>query len=277
MQFTLWPACVKVHGFEQQVQAAAAAGFDSLAISPVMIKALRDMGWGDDRIRDYPRDHGICLSHYDGFSDWAPLRYSPDLADEAKAIFDVSTDECLAICDALELNAICAVGAFGAGECELEALQDSFGRFAERAGNAGVRVDLEFLPMWGIADLATAWEVVAPSLGPASGILLDTWHFMRGNPDLELLASLPDGAITAVQLADADAEIRGDSLFEDTLRFRKLPGDGAFPLEAIQQALSTQSQIASIGPEIYADAMDLLSAEEAARQCAEASRQQWQM
>lgn len=272
-EFTLWPACVKTHSFVDQVKAAAGAGFDTLAISPVLWKSLRAEGWDNRKIRDYPRDHGVRLNAYDGFSDWAPLRFSPDLPAAAQAIFDVSARECLDICEALELDAICATGAFGTGEVEMPALQDGFGRFAEQARARGVRVDLEFLPMWGIPDLASAWNILSASRPDNAGILLDTWHFMRGNPDIPLLQSLPAGAVSCIQLADGPAQPEGADLFEDTLRYRRLPGEGAFPLRDILNAVPGKDRVASVGPEVYADALDELTAAEAASASANACRE----
>jgi len=272
MEFTLWPACVKTHPFEQQVKAAAAGGFDTLAISPLTWKTLRSEGWTPERIRSLPREYGVRLNTYDGFTDWAPLRYSSTIPEAARAIFDVSVDECLEICAALELNSICATGAFAVGECELDALQSSFARFAERAAEFHIRVDLEFLPMWGIPDLRTAWDIIAKTRPFNAGILLDTWHFMRGNPDIELLEQLPRGSITSVQVADADHEVLGADLFEDTLRYRRLPGDGDLPLRQLMDIVLPKGGVRSIGPEIYADALDKLEADEAARLCSSATR-----
>ena len=271
-EFTLWPACVQVHPFEEQVKAARQAGFDSLAISPVLYRSLKAAGWSDQRIREYPRDHGIRLSAYDGFSDWAPLRYGARLPDAAKAIFDVSQDDCLAICEALELRSICATAAFETGEVSIDAMRDGFGAFAARAGAIDVRVDLEFLPMWAIPDLNTAWDVLGGCKQVNAGILLDTWHFMRGNPDMTLLRSLPAGVIQCVQLADASATPRSADLFEDTLLYRQFPGEGELPLVDILQALMEHQMPVSIGPEIYSLEANGMSANEAAERAAGGSQ-----
>jgi hypothetical protein len=63
-----------------------------------------------------------------------------------------------------------------------------------------------------------------------AGIMLDTWHFSRGNPDFALLKSLPGECLVSVQVADARRDQRGATLFEDTVRFRKFPGEGELPI-----------------------------------------------
>jgi sugar phosphate isomerase/epimerase len=272
MDFVLWPACVKTHPFAAQVRAAASAGFNRLPISPPLYRALQSQGLSAAEGRAIASDHGVQLGHYDGFSDWAPLRFSPSLPQAARAIFDFSADECLQICAELGLDSICAVGAFGAGEVELQALIDAFARFCERAATFGIGVDLEFIPMWGIPTLAMAWDIVRGAGCSNAAILFDTWHFAHGAADLDLLRALPAGSIRTVQLADARRAPPGADLFEQCLRFRELPGEGELPLLAVLQILQQKGGVTSIGPEIYADSIDRLDAASAAAGAALSSR-----
>jgi len=61
-----------------------------------------------------------------------------------------------------------------------------------RAAASGMRVNLEFIPLLGITDLATAWEIVTLSEAANAAIVQDTWHYFRGTPDDALLARLPE-------------------------------------------------------------------------------------
>ncbi len=272
LEFTLWPACVKTHAFEDQVRAASSAGFDALPIGPLTYRELRERGYSPGKILDLTRNEGIALGHFDGFGAWAPLRYDHQLPEAARAVFDVSVDECLKICGELELKAICATAAFAPGKVPVSAMIDSFGEFCLRAAGAGLRVDLESIPMWGIPDLATAWTIVRESGANNAGVLLDIWHFSRGNPDMSLLREMPPGSIATVQLADATSATRGADLFEDCMRFRRLPGKGELAVVEILEILRDKGGVTSIGPEIFADELDRLDAEEAAQRCASASK-----
>ena len=272
MELELWPACVKAHGFAEQLRAAASAGFDSLSIGPATYKALRRSGLAARHVAAMAADHGVRLGHYDGFSDWAPVRCGASLPAAARAVFDVSCEDCLAACSELGLPSICATAAFAPGEVELAAMIDAFGAFCERARAAGVRVDLEFIPMWGIPDLRTAWGIVGAVGASNAGVLLDTWHFFRGAPELELLQSLPPDSITAVQLADAPRVLRGADLFEDCLRYRLPPGEGELALDAVLRTIRDKGGVASIGPEVFSDALDELDAEQAAHLVAASTR-----
>lgn len=52
-RFSLWPACVRGHAFEQQLQAAQAAGFNRLPIGPCHLPAIARVRYDRSRhLRD---------------------------------------------------------------------------------------------------------------------------------------------------------------------------------------------------------------------------------
>ena len=264
MNFTLWPACVKVHPFREQLRAAATAGFDRLPVGPLTWKALQAEGFSAGDVRRMAGDEGVALGHYDGFAMWAPYDFSPYTPDAARAVFDVSQDDCLRICDSLGLPAICTTGLFDAHHAELAQLVDAFGAFCERAAAHGIQVDLEFIPFWGVPDLAAAWSIVRDAGCGNAAVMVDSWHFCRGNPDFDLLEAMPAGSIRTVQLADAAFALEGDDLFEDCLRFRRCPGEGDLPLARFVEVLVRKGGITDVGPEVFADSLDRLAATSAA-------------
>lgn len=97
---------------------------------------------------------------------------------------------------------------------------------ADEADTAGAQVCLEFLPWSGVPDLAAAWALVEP-LGPAAGLLLDTWHWTRQRTTQawDVLASVPGERIGCLQLCDA-APRPGDDLLAEAMTCRLLPGEG---------------------------------------------------
>lgn len=264
----LWPACVKTQPFQRQLDAAVAGGFDALAIGGMTYTALTAKQMTAADIRALAAGHGITLGHYDGFTDWAPVRYDTSIAAEAQAVFDFSTDDVLDICAALGLHAVGATGAYRPGRYGLNELADAFGLFCERAAARGLWVDLEFIPFWGIPDLRSAWDIVSTSGAKNAGVLFDTWHFCRGNADIPLLASLPTNAITAIQLADGLTPATDMPLIAECLTLRAAPGRGALNLKPVLELLALQQNIRSIGPEVFSDALDALSPESAGEQMA---------
>ncbi|WP_233710336.1 sugar phosphate isomerase/epimerase family protein [Pseudomaricurvus albidus] len=269
MRKTLWPACVRQHSFAEQLAAANRHGFTHLPIGLMTYRQLKSQGVWDDDIRQLASGHNMALGHYDGFSGWAPVKYNPDFPEVAKQVFDACSEECLDICSALGIDRICATGTFAPGQFELSRLADGFARFCESAAARNIQVDLEFLPMWGLPDLATAWSVLKVHRPSNSSILFDTWHFFRGNPDIRLLEALPAGTIQTVQLADAKPVCPDIGLLEECLQYRIEPGFGTLPLSKILPILKRQG-IRDVGPEIFSSELDHLSADEAALKVAAA-------
>lgn len=273
MEFELWPACVKTHGFRQQLESAAAAGFDSLAIGRLTRRQLQLEDRLTDRdIRHMVNDHGLRLGHYDGFAQWAPYPFADDIPAAAREVFADSIDDCLRMCAELELRSICATGVYDPARVDASRLIDAFGEFCRLAAREGVSVDLECIPMWGIPDLASACHLVDGVRAPNAGLLLDSWHFFRGSADLALLSALPAGSVRTIQLADASPLPPGRDLLEDCLRYRQLPGEGSLPLGEFLDILLDKGGVQSAGPEVFSDQLDALGAVEAAQVSASATR-----
>ena len=119
------------------------------------------------------------------------------------------------------------------GPAERAEVVDRFGALCERAAGSGVVVVLEFLPIFSVATLAAAVGVVE-EVG-RGGVLVDTLHLARsgGSPaDLAAVTHL----LPYLQLADATADPT-ESLCEEALHGRLLPGDGALPLRDVLNAV----------------------------------------
>ncbi|GAB3287478.1 sugar phosphate isomerase/epimerase family protein [Parahaliea aestuarii] len=272
VELTLWPACVKTHGFADQLAAAAEAGYHTLAMGPLTYRKLLQEGCSPAEIRRMARDHGVKLGHYDGFARWARYPFAQGTPSAAKEVFADSVDECLQTCQDLELAAICATGVYDPLEAEQSCLIDDFGEFCEKAARCGVQVDLEGIPMWGVPDLASAWAIVEGSGCNNAAVLLDSWHFFRGSADWELLRAMPAGSIRTVQLADARELPPERSLLEDCLGYRLLPGEGDIPLKTLLGILKDKGGIYSFGPEVFSHELDALDARTAAARCERATR-----
>jgi sugar phosphate isomerase/epimerase len=132
-----------------------------------------------------------------------------------------------------------------------ERARDNLGRLVAAAESVGARVAVEFLPWTAIADLATAWDLVGP-LGPAAGILLDTWHWVRqpGGPAWELLASIPGERISYVQMCDAGPEPSAD-VMDEALTGRLLPGEGVVDFARLFAALAAIGASPYLATEIF--------------------------
>jgi sugar phosphate isomerase/epimerase len=269
IDYVFWPASVRRYSFREHLEAAQSGGFTSLAVAPETYRQALSFGLSPSDMVAMAHDKGIALRHLDTLTDWAPVRVPSEINPELRARFDVSADECFAICEALGLETILAVAGYDKDQFPLGLLVDGFGRLCDRAAQNGLWVDLEFMPFWGLPDLASAWAIVEGAKRKNAGIMVDTWHFSKGNPDFELLRSLPGEQLVSVQVADAVHQQRGATLFEDTVRFRRFPGEGELPVVEILQILYKKGHLRHIGPEVFSDEADVLSPEMAGHRSAE--------
>lgn len=260
MDFVFWPASVRVYGFREHLVAAKAGNFTHLAIDPITYRKTRASGLSAKEMLAMAADHGLVISHLDTVTDWAPIRVPNEVNDALRERFDVSADECFAICDDLGLTDMLAVAGYDLGAVPHPRLVEGFGQLCDRAKAAGIWVDLEFMPFWGLPNLEDAWAIVRDADRSNSGVLIDTWHFPRGKLDLDLLRAIPDRFIASSQVSDATKQIRGSSLFEDTVRYRKFAGEGELPVCEILEVLLSKG-LRNVGPEVFSDEADLMSPE----------------
>ena len=270
MRRVMWEWTVRAHGFDGQVEAAAAGGFDVLTLPYRKYLAERASGRTAEDLGAHAKSAGITLDFLDGMSGWAPIRYPAGADEFLRQALDFGPDEAFELCEATGMRHIVAIAGFAVDDLPLAQLVDSFGSFCDRAAAAGITVDLGSMPMMGLPPLGDEGDIVREAGRPNSGILLDTWHFMRGGADFPLLERIPRGTIRNIQIVDGLAKPPGPDLWEDAMHNREFPGRGALPLDQILSVLRDTQDIASVGPEALSDRVDRLTPAEAGREAAEA-------
>jgi sugar phosphate isomerase/epimerase len=268
----LWSGVVRRHSLPEQIRVAGAAGFDRLTVPFDVYRRSRDAGISSGEMLARAADSGIVLDFLDGFGSWLPRRYPPDAPAWIVDMLKCTPEEGLQMCAALGLKTIVALGYFEPGAFSLSELIEYFGLFCDRAQAHGLRVDLEFIPHFGIRTLSDAWNVVRLADRSNGGILLDTWHFARSKSDLALLEALPAGTIVNLQLADGPREPRGATIDEDAILFRQMPGEGEIPILEMLGILLKKGKVRSVGPELFYLTDDRPGAEQAALEAARATQ-----
>jgi sugar phosphate isomerase/epimerase len=118
---------------------------------------------------------------------------------------------------------------------------ERFADLCERGRGAGLVVVLEFLPIFGIATLGDALEVVALADQPNGGVLVDSLHLARsGGAPADLCAHRPE-LFPYLQVADAPAlplDASPSGLLDEALHGRRLPGQGALPLQDLVRTVA---------------------------------------
>jgi len=242
----------------QRIAAAGENGFGHVSFAPQECWPLMESRRERDRLLGSAKDLGAGADFLDCVTEWhphaAPRREFPPSR--------FSVDDALTICNRLHARNLTAISAFPHDLPEAD-IAECFARLCDRAADEGLRVHLEFTPMSQIHDLPTAYRIVNLAGRTNGGILFDTWHFFRGNPDMQCLADIPAGSIFSVQVSDA-AEIVVRNLFYDTYHHRLPPGQGCFDLRGVLSLLSGAVGPALIGPEIISDDLHALSPARAA-------------
>ncbi|MGY1616133.1 sugar phosphate isomerase/epimerase family protein [Geodermatophilus sp. SYSU D00691] len=256
--WVLWSGTVGLESrIPDRIEAARAAGFTRLSVSPLDVARAAERGTPAAELGRMVRDAGLGIV-MDPVGGWYPGGTPRPESRFAR----FTADEALRMCEELQVVSITAIGQ-APGELPVEGVAAAFGAFCDRAGDLGAQVHLEFIPMTAIGDLAAAWAVVQGANRGNGGILFDTLHFFRGDPDFDLLGRVPGERILAVQICDSSARLRG-SLRDETVN-RQLPGDGSFDLPRAVAALDRIGALRWVGPEVISPALEAMPPVEAAR------------
>jgi sugar phosphate isomerase/epimerase len=256
VQWILWTGSM---GFgtpiADRVRAAVAGGYSRISISPTDVHQVREVEGHARSIGALARDHGLEIV-MDPVVNWHP---HTDPGPFRSAAFTL--EDMLDMCEETGSVAMTAVAMVDSLVPDA-GLTESFADLCQRASVVGVDVQLEFIPMTAIQDLRAAWDIVCDAGSANGGLLFDTWHFFRGRPDLELLSKIPGDRIFAVQISDA-AETPVQSLWYDTLH-RSIPGEGAFDLAGVVDALAETGGLNWVGAEVIHPDLAAMDAAEAA-------------
>jgi sugar phosphate isomerase/epimerase len=265
-----WPGSLASRGLDAVIEAAAAGGFRAAAAGPLLLQESAGMNPSPEARASAG---GVRLAVLDGVSSWAPIRYGPKVPRPMRARLDFAPEHALDLAAAAGMDTVIAAGAFDAATIHVGELIDAFGQFCDAAAERKLRVELEFVPFWGIPDLATAWEIV-DGAGRANGsLLIDSWHWYKGiaSPEasFELLGTIPAEKLTGLQLADGSRKPKTKTLFGEGI-FRRFPGEGELALERLIAALASKAAAVShVGAEIFGAAVDDLESAAAGRRAAE--------
>lgn len=262
-----------MHGFRGHVAAAQAGGFTSLAIAPETYLDALESGLTPRDMVSMAEDAGAPLRYLDSLTDWAPIRVPTECSPDLRARFDVSTDHAFRVCEKLGLTSILAVPGFDEGAVEKGRLIDGFGGLCDRARTQGYWIDLEFMPFRGLAHLADAWAIVG-GVDPANaGILVDTWHFSKGDRDFELLEAIPGRFLAGMQISDGMYGQVGRSLFDDTNMHRNFPLEGEFDIVGILRIIAAKGHLRHVGPEVFSGEADALTAVQSGHRSGDTTRE----
>jgi sugar phosphate isomerase/epimerase len=123
---------------------------------------------------------------------------------------------------------------------------------ADIVGEAGARLAFEFTPKSPVSNIRDTLALV-DRVGPERlGVMIDTWHFFRGDSTWEELASIPPERIAYVQFTDALPMVTEDIMHETTNR-RTWPGAGELDLARFADTLRARGWSGLVSVEVLSE------------------------
>lgn len=269
MKRIMWSGTVRALPLAGQIKAASIAGCETLSITPFNYAMWLASGLSTRDMLVMAADEGVKINQLDPITrwhaNWMPRNLEPAVCPPGLISFDL--DDFFRIAEALEVDCISAMVSGDGDGSNLEVICEDFAALCDRAAQYGMRCDLEFVPMWALPDLASAWHVLLTVDRANSGLIFDLWHYLRGRPDPELLASLPGDRISHVQICDGLATPFENNFLLDCLQYRCLPGEGSLAINPVIEQLAAIGALNSVGLEVFSSKFDGMDAQRIGYAC----------
>lgn len=227
------------------------AGFEATGVLPIDVWALEAQGMKAGEIRERIADHGLAVTVMDCIACWLPAqRAKPvDGGELGKLLRRLTPERVVDTAARIGARSVAAVEISNV-VVEFDVAVEAFAALCDQAAAHGLKAHIEFVPMGGIPDLASAWRIVEAAGRPNGGLTIDSWHLFRSGSTLEQLARIPGDRIHAVQIGDAPAQAQAD-LWQELNTGRLLPGQGSFDLVGLIRTLDNMGSQAPIGVEVF--------------------------
>jgi sugar phosphate isomerase/epimerase len=201
-----------------RVEAAGVAGYEGIGLLHIdLMTAVRRHGLSE--IKSMLKQNGLVHVELEFLVDW----FADGARRQASDVVRRDLFEAAAILGARHIKVAPEIGE---AVYPLSRVADQFALLCGEAAEYGTAVALEMMPFSQINNFDRALSLVESAGASNGGLLLDLWHVARGGMAYPEVATVPTERIISVELDDADAQPHG-SLWEDTLHYRRLCGEGA--------------------------------------------------
>ncbi|WP_395662979.1 sugar phosphate isomerase/epimerase family protein [Aestuariivirga sp.] len=242
--------------------ATRVAGYKDLSQMPIEIERMAAAGISPGEVRRRAAGQGITIGRLDPLNTW-PRIWLPDNMDDAYiATVDTPADRFFPLAESVGARYMSLNATFPLGSMSIDEVTEHYARICKRADDHGLICDLEPIPLWGVPTLEMAWRIVKTSGARNGGLVIDTWHMVRGGSDISLLNDIPGHMIHSVQLNDGPLQLPPGVTIKDNCYDRKFPGDGEFPNVELVQILARTNGLNQLCPEVFSPRLAEMSAEE---------------
>ena len=153
--------------------------------------------------------------------------------------------ELASVAEAVRARWVLTVFSAGLGPDTAPAIARSAAVLAE----VGAGMAVEFSPLGPVPSIPAALDVVEVAGVDRAGVLIDSWHFFRGDSTWRDLATIPLEQIAYLQFDDAPEPI-WDSPMRETLHRRAMPGEGTFELDRFAGTLLDRGWTGTVSVEV---------------------------
>lgn len=242
-----------------QITAAATAGYDHVGLDVPSLLAHERAGLPAQAVADLLRERGISCY------ELVPLELTADADAAADSLAAVTR-----LVGALRPRAVLAVVS---GPLD-RAVAAALGAADARLRELGTRICVEFLPTRSVRSIGDVLRLTDLAGTPDVGVMIDSWHFLRGPDTWASLGALPLGRIGFVQFCDAPSPVSED-LVAEYMHRRELPGRGELDLTRFSRDLLDKGYDGVVSVEVLSDPWRDRPLTEFTRATLDASRPYW--
>jgi sugar phosphate isomerase/epimerase len=275
MPLVLWAACLLPRDLVARSEALVAGGFSAMTASPedfIMLETER--GWTLEQTATELRAREAPITVIDGYLGWYPGWNPEAFEGPHAAALNATSDAILRYADVLGADSITLLGPFdGGAPAPAAEVSEALGKFADLAGQHGLRIHVEVVPTSRVPDLQIGWEIVRQVDRDNVGLILDTFHLARSGCTTSLLDQVPLGKIFHLQVCDGPITPLMDNYLEEVVTHRVFAGDGELPVAELVQSIARRGPLPPIGPEVFSEEVWAMPPDVAGRLCANRTRE----
>lgn len=248
------PTEVSPFPFKDRVEAAARAGWKGIGLIHEDIQAT-DAEIGMKEMRNILEQNDMKHVELEFLPDWFR-------ADDRREGSDKFRREILAMAEALGARDVKIAPGLGrdiahpsADELTppIDRMTEAFAQLCKDAAEHGTGIVMEIMPFGNVNTIENARTIVEGANQPNGGILLDIWHLARGNQNFDLIRDIPAQFIGSIELDDAPLVMESETLWDDTIYKRRLPGEGSLDVKSFIAAVQSTGFNKAWGVEILSD------------------------
>lgn len=207
---------------DQALSVAAKAGYQGFGVWSERVDAFIESGYSYDAAIKVINASGMQIVEIIFLQEWLFVEGDAKI----KAMQEIN--KICKLAQDIKADCICApaygyIGDFAVGV-------RNFKDFCDMAQNYGVKVAIEFVPVFKVSNILQAYKIVESAHKDNGGILVDTFHVFKGTSTLDDLDYIPIEKIFLVHMCDCPHLSSNIDFISQARNYRVFPGQGVFPL-----------------------------------------------